>query len=361
MPLQSPAKINSKDHAADPDEDDFDLANVVQDSSGDASDEEILAALEEIPGLCETKLTDCEIGRGMNAATEFDTSPNFKSMQADKLAKPIRPVSLWRDAGFLRNLEAFLASQVRNAHGVTSVSCPTPFTPSTYPSLTKLTDPKQELGSRERRPKAAWWHVFLASPATNHRVPAEWRDTSDQLKVLYRHLALRTFGDVHSFTLNLRADIGLQARVQNNPVGWFHDRLVRYLEAELGRSPQFHFIAEEAEHHRLHFHGEIQCSSEEAVAVRGAFRLAGGEWAAVRQHQAHTEANPDQGWASYISKDLWKVRFTRDFLPRYGAPRSSYAVTFSGNAISTTRSLGREASDLYGKHRGLLMNARKAQ
>ena len=70
---------------------------------------------------------------------------------------------------------------------------------------------------------------------------------------------------------------------------------------------------EEGEQHRLHFHGEIQCSADEAKNVRKALRLAGGEWNEALQHQTKTEADPDRGWASYIADDIWRVRFTRCF------------------------------------------------
>jgi hypothetical protein len=223
-----------------------------------------------------------------------------------------------------------------------------------YPSLTQLTQTTPRPTRTSRRPRAAWWHLLLAKAARNYRTPAEWRDTSDQLKVLYRHLALGNFGRVHSFSLNLRPDIENLARTKSSVAGWFRERIAHYLEEELDRKPQFHLVMEEAEHRRLHLHGEIECTDDEAASVRRAFRRAGGEWDEVRQHQAHTESDPDQGWASYISKDLWRIRFTRDFLPRYGNPRSGYAITFAGYTTST-RLLGQKAANLYDEHRKLVV------
>jgi hypothetical protein len=84
-------------------------------------------------------------------------------------------------------------------------------------------------------------------------------------------------------------------------------------------------------------------------------RLAGGEWKVAPQHQTKTDADPDHGWASYIAEDIWRVGFTRSFLPRFRDARSNDAVTFTGSAISTTKLLGQRAAQLYSQHRALLM------
>jgi hypothetical protein len=330
-------------------DDDHLLKDLVFDSRAEGTIEGIV----ESPGACEAgedqgsgpagsvnpASANIEVAGAAKLEVEVDNLPKPKSGQADNLAKRDRPVSLWRDAAFLRNLEGFLASQALPSEDVTSVISSTLLSPLTCHPLTKLAVSAGRAGKQgksPRKPGASWWHVLLAKSARQYRVPAAWRDTSFQLKVLYRHLALREFGEVHSFTLNLRPDIEALALTQSNPAGWFHDRLVRYLKSELGRSPEFHFVVEEAD-------------------------LAGGEWDKVRQHQAHTDVDPDQGWASYISKDLWKIRFTRDFLPQYGNPRSSYAIAFSGNPFSTTFLLGRKAAVLFKEHRELLVQAQRAK
>jgi hypothetical protein len=373
MTSQSDDDKYSQNHESHQDDDL--LKDLVLDLNAEDTDEEIIAVLEqggvvndhnvEPTNLVQPASIDPLVAASVDSDIEADNLATSSRGQFDKLAKRNRPISMLRDAAFVRDLEALLAAEASTSGRETSVSSHTCSSLTlSYPSLTNLASSRErpsEQGKSPRDPRAAWWHVLLAKPAHDYRVPATWRDTSDQLRILYRHLALREFGEVHSFTLNLKPDIEERARSQSNPAGWFHDRIVHHLKAVLRKLPEFHFVLEEAEAHRLHVHGEIQCTSAETAAVRKALRLAGGEWDLVRQHQAHTDNDPDQGWASYISKDLWKIRFTRDFLPKYGNPRSSYAITFSGNAISTTRSLGQKAAELFAQHREMLVRVQKAK
>jgi len=53
---------------------------------------------------------------------------------------------------------------------------------------------------------------------------------------------------------------------------------------------------------RLHVHGELGIAQHEAEIARKALRLAGGEWAQVRQHQAKTKSEPSLPWANYCGK-----------------------------------------------------------
>jgi hypothetical protein len=258
----------------------------------EASDAEILAAMD-----------DDKADHSANALpVQVDNSPNPNPAQVDNSAKKSRPVSLLRDAAFLRAIEGLFASGIQVNQGKTSVS-------NTFPLPSSLQAPSSPLQapSRRTRSRTPWWRIFQSQPPRAYRNPAEWRDTSDQLRVLYRHLALKTFGPVHTLNVNLRPDIEALARRQPDQAGWFQARLVRRLRQQLGRSPEFHLTMEEGDQHRLHFHGEIQCSADEAENVRKALRLAGGEWKVAPQHQTKTDADPDHGWASYIADDIWRV------------------------------------------------------
>lgn len=308
-----------------------------------------------------------------NEADDFDDPIKADRIKDDGSVKKSRTVSPYRDATFVRDLEALLASKPGDKFHGTSVvptlpsstslpagstsssplgkpGAPSPFMLPIPPSLTALSKP---VGTPRTKMRPWWRDFYLANPARSYRVPAEWRDTSDVLQVLYRHIALRTFGQVHSFSLNFAPDVEREARSQAAPIDWLHKRIARNLADQLGRAPQFHLVLEEAEQHRLHLHGEIQVSAEEAEAARKALRLAGGEWEEVRQHQAHTDADPDQGWASYIAKDLWRIGYTRSFLPRYGSPRSRYAITFEGSPFSSTMLLKQKSAEIYNEHRAL--------
>jgi hypothetical protein len=354
VPLQGqPDKhhYSTSDELSHDDDEKFweDLALIANRQGGEdeASIEEILAGLDD------------EVDSSANAKpAEVDNSANPNPAQVDSSAKKSRPVSLLRDAAFLRAVEGLFAPGTSPNLGETSVIQSSPSTPSTQstPSASSPTQstPSTQAGQQRRR-LLPWWHRLLASPPRSYRSPAQWRDTSDQLRVLYRHLALKTFGPVHTVNINLRRDIEALCREQPDQAGWFRARVARRLQQQLGCSPEFHLTMEEGDQHRLHFHGEIQCSADEAENVRKALRLAGGEWKQAPQHQAKTDPDPDQGWASYIAEDIWRVRFTRSFLPRYRDARSNDAITFTGNVASATKLLNQRAAELYSQHRAWLI------
>lgn len=118
---------------------------------------------------------------------------------------------------------------------------------------------------------------------------------------------------------------------------------------------QGYIVAEEdPQNHRLHLHGEIQISAEEAEKARKALGLAGGEWDDVRQYQSHTEFAPDAGWAGYVSKDSW--RFGPIVRPWLTMVNSSYRVRFNGDQISRTAMLAAVAKRAYQEHRALILS-----
>lgn len=207
-------------------------------------------------------------------------------------------------------------------------------------------------------PYNPWWHENelpeLPSPARQYRSPAPWRDTSDQMRVTFRHLAIKTLGPVYTLNLNLSPEVEALARDQAYPLGWLHRRISHHLDRALGRSVEFHLVGEEAEG-RLHLHGEIQIADQEAKEARAALRKAGGLWDAdAPNRQAVARPDPDAGWLNYLAGDLWRVGYTRDFIPRYGSPRSCYAISFKGSPTSSTELLNRRAAEIYEAHRALV-------
>jgi hypothetical protein len=190
-------------------------------------------------------------------------------------------------------------------------------------------------------------------------VPAPWRDVSDILVVTFRHLGLKAFGPVLAFTLNLSPEVEALARSQSSPVGWLHDRISHQLERVLMRPVEFHLVLEE-EGGRLHIHGEFQIAAEEAKDARAALRAAGGKWdEGAEQKQSQTTPNPDVGWLNYITESFYRVSFTRNFLPRFGSPKSWNAITFKGSPISSTLLLKQRAASIYEAHRQLIMGRQK--
>jgi hypothetical protein len=116
------------------------------------------------------------------------------------------------------------------------------------------------------------------------------------------------------------------------------------------------YVVLEEDRQRLHVHGEIQIGADEAAPARKALRKAGGEWKEVRQHQAHTDADPDQGWPSYIGKEFYKYRpWARRF---YEKARGASRVTLRGNLFASTKGLGEAARSLYEKHRLMVVRHR---
>ncbi len=164
---------------------------------------------------------------------------------------------------------------------------------------------------------------------------------------------------MHTLNLNLRDDVEKKARSNPDPANWLLRRIARELAKALGRPVSFHIVLQENEDrfHRLHVHGEFQVSADEAAAARKALRRAGGEWATDRQHQTHTEPNPDEGWPSYIVRDFWKYgphvrRWT------LMAPGSVTGIRLTGNLFAATADLKKGAAALYAEHRRIVWRHR---
>jgi hypothetical protein len=287
----------------------------------------------------------------------------------DRSVKPSRPISAYRDARFMRDLEAFIAHTELSPLASTSVCNALPLSPSvssaSYPpkaleksanAVPTMPPPNpSEAPARVRSKVAPWWHGhYFNEPVRRHRHPAQWRDTSDILRCQYAHEAILRLGQVHTFTLRLRDDMEAKARAQSNPIAWLQKRIDRELSNALDRPVQFILTIEEDDKRRLHCHGEFQVDQQEVKAARAALRKAGGVWKNTRQHQAKTEADPDYGWTGYISKDFW---MTTPMMRRLMAPyKTKYKVTFPGSPLSITADLNAEAKLLYGKHRALVIN-----
>src|SRR6185437_14166112 len=175
-----------------------------------------------------------------------------------------------RDALFMTDLEALLTHPDDAIWVSTSVS--RPLASHLFPSLTHL---------KKRSKRPTWWQSIDTS-RREFKTPSDARSMSVYLKAEYLMLALREIGPVHAFTLNLRPDIAAMACADPSTRDFLRRRLAHHLETLLGRAVDFFFVIEQAAHRRIHLHGCLGVSAEEAKTARLALRKAGGGWKVAR-------------------------------------------------------------------------------
>jgi hypothetical protein len=213
--------------------------------------------------------------------------------------------------------------------------------------LSTATKKASALGSTHR----PWIETHRGPSPSNHRVPAQWRDVSDYLRIQYAHQAIVALGPVQSFTLNLSSEIEALAKSKPSAVRWLHARINKSLGAVFGRQIDFVLVLEEASDHRLHCHGEFGLANHEAVKGRAALRKAGGDYPGPPQYQTKTMPAPDALWASYELKDFYKLGpKMRDMFK--GSRRG---VDFEGRGFSMTSPVHTKAAALYQLDRSMLM------
>jgi len=264
-----------------------------------------------------------------------------------KSGKKTRFVAQDRDAQFMTDLEALLLCPDDAIWALTSVS--RSLASYLFPSLSSL---------KARSKRRTWWQL-ADSGRREFKAPSDARSMSVYLKAEYLMLALREIGPVHSFTLNLHPEIATMACAEPSTRDFLRRRLNHHLEAILGRTVDFFFVIEQAAHRRIHLHGCLGISIGEAKAARLALRRAGGEWEVARQHQSHTDGEPDAKWNSYITKEC--AFSTKFFRALCEAHKSGPTIKFNGPALFASRSLGLKAQELYECHRSLVLSALKAK
>ena len=275
--------------------------------------------------------------------------------QVDRIPKKTRRKSMLRDAAFLRALQALRSEKARAETEGTSVIEESPTLP-TSPTSPMSSPSVSVLSSSKARQTPTWWESLYGEP-WGFSDPAEWRDLSDPGRAHYYGQASADVGPSLAFSLNLSPEIEAMARSMPSPLGWLAARLAYHLKALLGVPSEFMAAIEETDdvQHRLHVHGILCASPDEAETVRKALRKAGGEWPGVRQHQAHTSPSPDDGWASYCVKNVAKASPMRRSLPAY----SWFRASFTGDPLFATAGLKRRAKALYTADRSDMIEALK--
>lgn len=239
---------------------------------------------------------------------QFISRLSLLSRKAVKKVTSIRARSLYRDAAWMREYQALIARPNPPAPAGSSVS----ISHSSLPSATALPHSSSSTADKSgKKRRTLWWDFHRSPPLRSHRLPPVWRDLSWTMKIEQCVRGMKERGPVLAFSLNLRDDIEAEAKKQDQPVDWIFRRVVRRLQAELKRKDlALVLVGEETDRYprRLHIHGFMQVKDrDEAKSIRRALRQAGGPWDAVRQHQAHTKADPDSGWTGYLSKELWRT------------------------------------------------------
>ncbi|OBQ75590.1 hypothetical protein A9K72_00410 [Mesorhizobium loti] len=270
--------------------------------------------------------------------------------RVDNKVKRTRVKSVYRDALFRPLFQAVAELDKLRSTGGTSVTYATPSHPL-FPVLHIINDhmpsstpyKHENLTDAEERRQARFWRDYdvIVNGLRKHVVPAPWRDLSDPARLEWFHHALRSQGEVQAFTLRLSDDVEASARGQGSTAGWLSKRIARQLEGSLGRKVDRWFALEVSDHNKLHLHGELQITSDEAKAARKALRLSGGEWVSVRQHQAHTKQDPSVIWAFYSAKRWNHIRpWTSWRLAQISRP-------INGDWYSATKPVRSLAAELY--------------
>ncbi|MCC4298126.1 hypothetical protein [Aurantimonas coralicida] len=228
----------------------------------------------------------------------------------------------------------------------TSVYKPLP-TPAPIPTPSKTdTGEKDGSGNDENEDAPALPTPAYALPV--HRPGLRRRRTPkrhDELDTVGRlctwHNAMATLGEVHAFTLNLAPKAEAALKTKKSAASALLTSISRHLKRELKRPVAVMLALEEApRRRRLHLHGELQITTDEAARARKALRRAVGEWESARQHQAKTVPAPDLGWIAYTAKD-------RHRLEKGGAYDRYIGRSISGSHIAASIQVKRKAQTLY--------------
>ncbi|WP_265519486.1 hypothetical protein [Nitratireductor luteus] len=279
---------------------------------------------------------------------------------SDKNVNRTRVKSVYRDALFRPVFQAVAELEAAAANGRTSVTYHAPSHPrfSTLHLTTKhlplSPSPSflpERLSVEEEIRAARFWRQYAVE--LNHyprafQKAAPWRDLSDEASLEWFHYATRASGPFSTFTLRLDADTEAKVRNAASSAGWLSKRIARRLKEALGRTVPFWFGFEVNAEDNLHAHGELTIAEDELPAARKALRLAGGEWAEVRQHQAHTKQQPSAVWSFYAAK---QAIFMRPLTGRF-ANRSR---PINGDWVYASNEVRSAAGKIYsGQHKKIL-------
>ncbi len=287
-----------------------------------------------------------------HASTSEEFFPSPSNGRTAKKVNRDRVKSAYRDAQFRPWFQALDALDALHAAGETSVTYVTPSHPltpvlhldaSTH-TLSASPSASRPLTDEEELKAARFWRTFYSETARRHRLPATWRELSDEARLEWFHNGLWSLGPVSAFTVRLDPSVEAQCRAAPNSAGWLSKRIARRLKAAFGKPVEFWFTFELSDRDGLHLHGEIGLGEGDLPIARKAIRLACGEWAEARQHQAHTRPDPSAVWTGYAAKDAF---WTRPLAGRLATlPRP-----INGDWIFATNKIRSVSADIYSSRR----------
>jgi hypothetical protein len=197
----------------------------------------------------------------------------------------------------------------------------------------------------------------------NHKpAPSKWRDLSPESRLMFYHFATRLRGTCYRFDLNLSPEIAAQAVSEGEKAAEFmHRRIAAQLKKALKTRPEFWFVMEEDNYHRLHIHGSVVIDETNRQIARTAIKKAGGTWiGSGTQFQLSmppSALNPDLRGAGYAGKQLpWSSESRRELMAKYRGHRN--VPNFQGRALSVTRQIRFDAEELYNQARQLVVDFR---
>lgn len=206
-------------------------------------------------------------------------------------------------------------------------------------------------------PPAGGGHVVVYShpPITfprsfNPLTPRPWERTTEGLKAIFYHDALRHHPNVKAFTLMLSDGVERACRDQGKHcLASLHRRIAKELKRAVGASQgiQWWFCIEESPAGVLHCHGEVSFDPSDEELVRKGLKVAGGVWTGKGRQLRFAKTNPDFRWAGYAAKNVSKASpLRRRFMRRFGSPQQ-WVAGFDGKAVTASQDLVRQARTVY--------------
>ena len=106
---------------------------------------------------------------------------------------------------------------------------------------------------------------------------------------------------------------------------------------------------------RLHVHGYFIVNDNELEKAEDALRVAAGKWGSKGRQVKSRHEPPDEGWASYIGKGLWKA--SPSLRANFASPR---LTDYKDRPLLASAEVNKLAKELFNDVRWRLLKHRAA-